>query len=890
MKALRAFFARLGGVFKKDRQDRELLDEIESHLQLHIADNVRAGMDPQRARRDALLKFGAVESVKEDYRDRRTLPWLETFVKDLTYTGRTLLRNPGFTTVAVLTLALGIGANAAIFTVVDAVLLKPLAYKEPETLVTVLHEGQGPISPADFLDFRAESRSFDGMAAAEIWGGILSGERAEAVSGIRFGEGMFELLGVPPLLGRTFQADDFNGENRVLVLGNSLWQRRFGGNPNIVGQELLLSGQSYTVVGVMPPQFRFAPFWATKAELAAPLDLRERAASRGGQSLRIFARLKPDVSLGQAQAEMDGICKRLEAAYPDSNTGRTVEVKPLLEQVVGNIRQALLVLSGAVVFVLLIACANVANLLLVRATARQKEIAIRTALGATRWRTVRQLLTESLGLAVVAGVVGLLFGYLSIAWIKSLMSGEASSFRLRMPRLAEISLDSTTLLFTLGVAVLAGLVFGLAPAVHAVRRNLHGGLRQAGAGTVALNGRSRLRSMLVVAEISLALITLVGAGLMLRSFTRLSAVDPGFNPHNVLALDLSLQGQPDMIGQRREAFYRELRERIQALPGVISMGSVNHLPLAGDVWTLGLNIEGRALPKPGEEVDAAYRVCQPGYFRTMQIRLVRGRDFSEQDRADGQAVAIINQNLADEQWPGEDPVGKRVAFDEPRSTPKLRTIVGVVSNVKQSSWTGEADNEIYLPFSQSSYFSSDAPHLSGMTVLVRTEGEPSRIAAGVRDMVWGLNRQVPVSNIKTLEEVIADCVWQPRFNLVLIGLFGGLALLLGAVGIYGVMAYAVTQRTNEIGIRVALGAKKTDVLGLVLRDGMKLAGIGILLGLGGAFALTRVLTDLLYEVKPADPLTFLIVSLFLAAVALVACWIPARRAANVNPVIALRQE
>ncbi len=813
-------------------------------------------------------------------------------LNDLRYAVRMLRKSPGFTTIAVLTLALGIGANAAIFSVINGVLLKPLAYRKPERIVTMLQEGLYPVAPADFLDWRAQSQSFETVAAAEAWGGILtSGGEPETILGIRFGEGMFETLGVPPLVGRTFQADDFKaGRDHVLVLGYSLWQRHFGGDPSIVGRSTTLNGESYTVIGVMPRPFRFTPFWATKSEMAAPLDLTARATQRGGNSLRVFARLKPGISLAQAQAEMNAICRRLEQAYPDTNTGRTVQVDPLLEKVVGDTRPALGVLAGAVIFVLLIASANVANLLLVRATTRHKEMAIRAALGATQRRTIRQLLTESVVLAVIAGALGLLLGYGSLEWIKGLLGGDSTSFRLRMPRVTEITVDSTTLLFTLGVALVTGLVFGLAPVLQATRPDLQDALKEGGRGTTEGRRGRRMRGGLVVAEIALALITLVGAGLLLRSFSRLMSVQPGFDPHHVISMIVSLYGQPDMIGEKREVFYRQLMEKIEHLPGVESASAINHLPLAGDIWGQGVNIEGRPLPRPGQDIGAVYRVTRPSYFQTMRISLLQGRDFSLQDGARAPAAVIISERFARQHWPNEDPIGKRITFDVSSQNPLWRTIVGIVTNAKQSSWSEAPDNEVYVPFMQSDFATDGGMHVSAMTVVVRTAANPLNAVGLLRDAVRSLNKDAAVSSVVTMEEVISNVVWAPRFNVILIGLFAGLALLLGAVGIYGVMAYAVTQRTHEIGIRMALGAGATDVLRLLLGQGVRLVFTGVILGLAGAMGLTRVMGTLLFGVSASDPMTFVAVVLILAGVALLACYVPARRATKVDPMVALRYE
>jgi predicted permease len=819
---------------------------------------------------------------------------MQTLWQDLRYGARMLIKNPGFTLIAVLTLGLGIGANTAIFSVVNGILLRPLPYYEPERIVTLLNDGRFPVSPANFLDFRANSRSFAQMAAAEAWGGALTGnDRPEQLQGLRMGEGLFGMLGARALLGRTLQTEDYQpGKDHVVVLSHKLWQRAFGGDPKVIGRNIRLSGESYAVVGVMPPQFQFPPFWATRAEMWAPLDLRSRVTDRRGGSLRVFARLKPDVTMRQAQAEIDAMNKQLALAYPEANTGLNIRVEPLNEKVVGNVRRALWVLSGAVGFVLLIACANVACLLLARASARQKEAAVRVALGAGRWRIVRQLLTESLLLSVCGAALGMLLAVWGVDWLTALLAGNSSSFTVRLPRLSEIKVDATALGFTLTVTLATSLLFGLAPALAASKPDLNQTLKESGRGTSG--GRRRLRETLVVAELALASVMLIGAGLLMNSFLKLRAVDPGFGPRNALTMMVSLAGASQYVGPGRETFYRQLTDRLAALPGVESVSAINHLPLAGDWWGTSLAIEGRPPPPPGQEVIGIFRVSRPGYFQTMGIPLRSGRDFTERDTPDASGVAIINETLARRQWPSEDPIGKRVTLDDPRDnsrTPQWFTVVGVVKDVKQNSWTDAPWNEIYLPFQQNRHFySGTAGHLTSMTLVIRTTVEPKSLAIAAQETVRSLDRNLPVSSVVTLEQVIADTLWQPRFNLQLIGIFAALAMSLAAIGLYGVMSYSVAQRTREVGLRMALGARRRDVLKLVVGQGMKLALAGVALGLLAAVALTRLMEKLLFEVSATDISTFAVIALLLTIVALLACWIPARRATKVDPMVALRCE
>ncbi len=804
-----------------------------------------------------------------------------------------LRKNRGSTGIALVALALGIGANTAIFSVVRAVLLAPLPYHDPDRIVTLLRNGTNPASPGDFLDWRAQARGFETMAAAEAWTGTLTGrDRPEQITGLHFSEGMFHLLGVQPSLGRTFVPDDFvEGKGHVVVLSDRLWQRRFNRDRAVLGQKLMLDNEPYTVIGIMPPQFRFAPFWITQAEMWAPFSLAKRASDRGGRSLRPFARLKPNVTRAQAQAEMDAICARLEKAYPDTDTGFRVRVDGLHDQVVGNVRPALLMLLGAVGFVLLIACANVANLQLARAAARRKEIAIRAALGAGRKRIVRQVLTESVVLALAGGTLGLLLAIWGVDWLRTVAEGGALASRFKIPRAEEIGINSAVLGFSLVVSIVSGVIFGLFPALQVSRGDLNDPLKESGrSATLAASG-TRLRGVLVIAEVAISVVLLIGAGLLVRSFARLQAFDPGLNPHRLLTMTVSLAGHPEYVGARREAIYSQIVDQVKSLPGVEAASMINHLPIGGDLWDVGLAIDGLPLPLPGQGPDGVYRVARPGYFATMGIPLLAGRDFTDHDNEDAPGVVVVNEKLARSIWPHESAIGKRLTTDDPRKNPEWRTVVGVVRNVVQWQWAGEPDNEFYLPFLQDKmFFESPGAFAAYMTLVIRTKAEPFALSNAVQNTVWSINRDLPLSEIEAMDQVIAGSVWQQRFNLLLVGLFAVVAVVLAAVGIYGVMAYSVTQRTHEIGIRMALGASRRDVRSMVVREAMALAAIGGAIGLGGAFALTRLLAGLLYQVKPTDPEIFTAVPLLFAAIAFLASYLPARRATKVDPMLALRWE
>jgi putative ABC transport system permease protein len=810
-------------------------------------------------------------------------------LSDLRYSIRALLKSPRFSIIAIAALAIGIGANTAMFSVVYNVLLRPLPYPQPDRLVflqetSLRRGGTDPTAPATYFDWREQQHSFSSIAAAEAWGASITGSgRPEEVDALHVSPELLTVLQASPLLGRGFAPDDLQNEaGRVVLLSYALWQRRFGGDPAAIDRSITVNGASYRVVGVMPPDFHFPPFWQEKAELWAPLDfLPERLTSRDARSLRVFARLKDGVSLERASAEMSTIARHLEAAYPATNADRGAVVIPLAEVVVGKTRTALLVLLGAVMFLLLIACANVANLLLARASGRQKEIALRLALGAGRWRLVRQFLAESLLLSTVAGVLGVLLSWWAIHAL-AVSIPEASRFTL--PRYREIGIGGVVLLFTLGISAATSILFGLAPALQFSRPDLHATLKEGGRGN-SRQSRTVLRKLLVAGEVAISLMLLSGAGLMVRSLSRLGAVDPGFDPRHVLSMRVVLTGAPYAEPERRNAFYRQALDRLAAVPGVQSAGGINHLPLAGDLWTFSFTVEGRPAPAQSDIPGAAFRVIFPGYFRAMRIPLLRGREFTYRDDAAAPRVIAINQSMAHRYWPGEDALGKRIHLGRFDAKSPWLTVAAVVKDAEQGDWGAPAGNEFYFPFAQNP---DDFQHY--LTLVIRTEGDPLALANAVQQQIWSLNRDLPIPDVLSMEQVVGRAVWQPRFSTSILTGFALLALVLAAVGIYGVISYSVSQRRGEIGIRMALGARPADVLRSVLGEAAVLAGTGAVAGLGAALLLTRYLKSLLYEVSATDPAVLLTAAGILTAIALAAAWLPAHRATQIDPIEALRQE
>jgi len=803
---------------------------------------------------------------------------MKTLWQDLRYGARMLLKNPGFTSIAVITLALGIGANASIFSVVNAVLLRPLPFKEPERLI-MIRETKLPqfpefsVSPGNFLDWKRRNTVFERLVAVRTPSFNLIGTGdPEQLIGMRVTDGFFAILGAKPELGREFlPEEDQPGRNNVVILSHGLWQRRFGGDPKIMDQTITLSGQIYTVIGVMPATFSFG---GSETALWTPMGFTsDDAQNHGGHFLSAIGQLKPGATLEQARSEMSAIAGQLAQEYPDANAGWNVKLLPLQEFIVRSVETTLLVLLGAVAFVLLIACANVANLLLARAAGREKEIAIRTALGAGRARIVRQLLTESALLALAGGVAGLLLA----KWGTALLLKLAPQ---NLPRMSDVSLDGRALAFTAAVTLVTGLIFGLVPALQASKPNLTETIKDAGGRGSTEGGRRQfVRGSLVVLEMASALLLLVGAGLLIKSFWRLQRIDPGFNPNNALTASVTLPSRKYPEENQQSAFFQQLLEKVRALPGVQAAGASNVVPLGGD-YVLGFVIEGRPPLPPGAGQSTNYYSVSADYFKAMGIPLLRGRVFTEQDTRNSTRVAVISESMAKRVFPNEDPIGKRIHVTNGPTV--FREIVGIVGDVKHYGLDQDTTLQTYEPYTQQPF--------SFMTLVVRTAGDPTNLTSAIRNQVLSIDKEQPVSGVRTLEQRVSTSIAQQRFSMLLLGVFAAVAMVLAAVGIYGVLSYAAAQRTHEIGIRMALGARAGNVLKMVIGQGMKLALAGVALGSGAALALTQLMKRLLFGVTAADPMTYVVIALSLTLVALFACWIPARRAAKVDPMVALRVE
>ncbi len=886
---------RLAGSSLSPTREVEIVEELSQHLEDRYEQALSRGATEGEAYEAALLELkengllgleirGVERSVQQDpvpMGIERGANIIGDLAQDLHYGLRMLVKNPSFTIVAVLALALGIGANSAIFSVVNTVLLRPLPYKNPGRLVMLWEEAthlgfpKNTPSPANFIDWRAQNTVFEAMAAMVERSFNLTGVgEPERFDGRRVSANLFDLLGVQPQLGRAFRAEEDKPGSRVVILSNGLWQHRFGGDPRVIGQTVSLNGESYTVIGVMPGSFQFP---TRRDQLWVPLafDAKE-AASRGNHFLEVIARMKPGVTLQQAQAEMSTIAARLAQQYPEENLRVGSVVTALQEQVVGDIKPALLVLLGAVGFVLLIACANVANLLLARAAARQKEIALRLALGAGRSRLTRQFLTESVLLAVTGGAVGLLLSIAGLRVLKTFIPDTISQAQ-------AISIDAKVLVFTGLVALVTGIIFGLAPAMQVSHLDINDTLKEGGRDAAGGTRGNRIRALLVIGEIAVSFVLLMGAGLLINSFMHLRNLHPGFRANHLLTMKIPLSEVKYPDKERRSPFYAEVLRRVQALPGVQSAAVAGNLPLTYDGDSMPIGIEGRTDPPPDQRPDVILRVVGPGYFSTMGIPLVRGRDFREQDKADSARVVIVSEKTARHFWPGENPIGKRLKPGSTNRNIPWIEIIGVVKDVRQNDFVSEPKMQMYIPYQQLNSFAPNA-------LVVRTNVEPLSLTGAVRNAIWAVDKDQPVSNLRSMDEIVSEAVARQRFSMLLLGIFAALAMVLAAVGIYGVMSYSIAQRTREIGLRIALGAQKSDVLKMILRQGLRFVAAGLAIGLAASFVLTRVMASLLFGISATDPATFVSISLMLIAVALLASYIPAVRAMKIDPMLALRYQ
>jgi putative ABC transport system permease protein len=874
METLRSFFRRATGSFSKDRLDSDLNAELRSHLELLTQENIAKGMSADEARREAHLTLGGDAQIKDAYRAQAGLPWLDILLHDLRYGFRYLRKNPGFTTVAVLTLALGIGANTAIFSVVYAVLLRPLPYAQPQQLVSI----RGGQSWPDLDDFRRQSHTLSSVGAYWPSQFDLVGDREpELAFGAMVSLDLFDTLGVPPYLGRTFNStDDVTGGRRVVVLGYTFWRDRYASDPNAIGKTIRLSDNNYEIIGVMPKSF-WLPSGEGQFYVPFRIGYPEAASERGVHAQYAIARLRPDVTVAQAQSDIDSIAAGLAKLYPGENRDRRYPVVALQERVVGSVRTTVLVLFGAVALVLLIACVNFANLLLAKASARKEETQIRAALGASTGRLIHQFLTESVMLSLIGGAIGVALAYFGLQALMLLSPGN-------LPRIESVSIDRMVLVFALGLSLVTGIVFGLLPIVAIIRRGApmapRSGHTVAGQSPVA----NRMRQALIVLEFTLSIVLLCGAGLLLRSMSRLQSVDPGFDPQNVTTARIWLQSRKYSKLEAQGQFYAQLDERLKQIPGAQNAALVSELPLGGNRLPHNLIFNGRPPVPEGSEPDVLTNLISPDYFTTMHIPLRRGRAFADSDRAGAPLVAIINEEMVRQFYANEDPLGQQVRYARADGPPQWITIVGVVGNVKDYGPDREDEPMLYTPMQQKTAFWRT---WSGMVV---RGDNPVRMIEGIKQAVWSLDPAIPITKTMPMNALLAESLSQRRFTALLLVLFAATALALAVVGIYGVIAYSVVQRTREFGVRIALGAQRANVVWIVLRQAVVLGAIGTGLGILGSFFASRAMASLVFGITPRDPATFISVPLLLLAVALVAAFVPAWRATRIDPTTALRAE
>lgn len=874
---------RMRSLFGRRTVEGDLDDELRYHVEQHIEQLKARGMRDDAARTEAMRAMGGIERRKEECREERRVSVIENLVADVRHGARRLARTPSFTIVALITLALGLGANTAIFTVVNGVLLRPLDYENPDRLVVP----EGTVAPGDFLAWRESNRTFDRIGAAEWWSPTLfSTEKPEEITALRVSSDIFPMLGIEPLLGRVPRAEEeHEGAPAVVVLGYGSWKKRFAGDSSVIGKTMSLTGVQHTIIGVMPESFQFAPYWATSAEMWAPLVLDARRDDRGGASMRVFGRLKDGVSAAQARADLASIVTDVDAAH--AAWAKRLTVVPLRSLVIEDVDSQLKILQGAVLLLLLIACANVAHLQLMRAAAIERETAVRVALGASSHRVVQQSLVESAMLCAAGSLLGLGLGY---AAVRTLVAFAPPG----LPRVADITFD-TRVFATLGaLALVATLLCGLVPAFRLGRVRVNDAMR-AGRGSNDTPRRRRIRSALVVSEFAMTLVLLAGAGLVLRSFAAMLRVEPGFDTTKTTQMLVGLRGTTVAAPEARAPFFAQLVERVRAIPGVESAALTNHIPILGDHWPFPFAVEGRPLAQPGSEARALFRISTPGYFATMGIAIKEGRDFSRDDLYPSAHVVIINDAMARRHWANDNPVGQRLTVADPAKG-QWFTVIGVVASVKQGRWTEDSDAEMYFPYLPAIADASGEVNLHSylhpdkMTLVIRSSGDLAQAARAADDLVHEMNRDVVVSDTGTLASIVASQFVQPRFYLILLGSFAAVALALAAVGIYGVISYSVSQRTRELGVRAALGAARSDALGLVMRQGLTLATLGGVIGIVGAVVSMRFAQSMLFRVTPTDPLTLGAVCAVLGLVALAASYLPARKAAAVDPVIALRAD